>query len=64
MAKKTKGYWVETIDGRTIFMAEADGWEILQDGLVLQFHENSSEECIIATLVLRNVIQWYYGEMR
>lgn len=64
MASSKEGYWVEIVDGKTLFMYEANGWQILQDGKVLQFYKDSAEECIISTFTLRNVIQWYYGERR
>ncbi len=63
MASK-KGYWVQTIDGKTTFLNESTGWEVLVDGKVLRFHKKSAEEHITSSFALCNVIQWWYGEKR
>ncbi len=64
MASSKEGYWVEIVGGETLFMYEANGWQILTDGKILQFHKNSAEEHIVSTFTLCNVVQWYYGPKR
>jgi hypothetical protein len=59
-----KGYWVETIDGNQVFLNGANRWEVLLDGKIVQFQKNSADEHIVCTYVLRNVVQWWYGEKR